>query len=1567
MDEDDIVEEELDADGEETPRGPLYRAWRFLRALVLRSGALVIVLAALVLLAVFLLLRSETFGGYVLGKALPAVNNALPGEISYSGFRGGIGSHIELDDVVIKDETGDPFITADRLVLEWNVFDLAFNSLSASRLELHRPQFTLKQRADGTLNVVTAFVKPGPPKPDDGKPAKPLPFGINVSDAVLHDGAFVFERADGSRIVDVQAIELDAAYSLRGFEHDASIRALGAKLDAPLEIPRASLTGGARMDDYVLDLDGVVVSWLDDVIGVNGTLGPVASIEPNLDVTVRRFDLADVKEFAEKVPLQGVVSGPLTLSGTLKNLSVAGDLRTAKGGRATIKDLGVGLGSPLEHRADLTLAAFDLGEILTVDGLPPALTGEVKWSGSGTNLESLGGSAVVKLDRLRYQKMDLGPTRVSAKLDKGVVHVEKASVGLARGTPTLQGHIDLNTRCFDVDVGGGLGAIQDLRDRIKAPITRGAVSIDAGARGCWSTPSDVVALSTQGTARFSGLALEPADTTVEAGTAGWTLDLAIPKAPTGPLMSGPVTLSVTGLETAKQVVNTLDVAGRLSNTRFTFDSIEAGSGPDLGLGLVGYVDWGKPGIAIHGDSLRATYRSVSLQTAQPFDFRLLDGQIEARGLVADAARGGKVIVQGMFDPNGDTNALLRILTFDLVQTDAFLPDNGKLRGTLEDLTVKVWGEAKRPGVSVRTRLRNFETRGRGPIDLDLDLALDEGELTGSARLNDLAELDIQRVPMGFQLDGQGGLPFSLPANEEMDVTLSLLDGPLSRIEGPFGAKLPSNYEGGRVRGKVKLGGLTSDPVVDGGFLLRDLVIDLDTLETRSGESIVGGQTRSATREVSVQASYELRNGELALRDTKVRTTAEGTVLELGAKAIVPLGSYLMAVAGPRFLRTDERPPLLKGLEANAELRRLPMTLVHLLSPASTPVSGALVGSLTVAGERTSPAIQAEFELVGARIDDVPLKRLKLVAGVEGGKLDAVLDVIPSFVVAEASKSQTGAGKGKKNKPATEPVKKKVKGDREPQVIQQTSEEQARALLATNEDPGQLLIRAQAPLPLAFDGSRTVKEMFGQPGLRGEVRSDGFPLPILLAFVPGSMDVVGGLSLSGTVSGSLLDPKPDVRLQLNDGGFKYQPTSVSYEDIALDVSLTSDAVVVNRASLSTLPLIRNPLDVVFKPNVSRDTRQDGKASLTAAGSIALEGWAPKVFDLKVTADRLWAMYTQEIKAQATADISVTGRWPDLQVNGTVDVDEVNVEMGQETFGHKVGSMSLPDNLRVHRSTDSEEKKNRFTTVGSAKQAGLLDSFDANVLVRLGNKVRVKLAVGLAEGRDDALRALNMLGSIEPDVNVGGRVRIEILNGRPRFIGEVEVTRDSKLTALTKKFDIRSGSSVRMTGDLVDSRLQLTADHPSSYGTVTVEVTGTLGSPEISFSSEEFADQGDIMAVLITGKPLSEQTSAEGGGVMKTISTALAGFGTKLLGKFTPLDKLEIDIGDDVSTGSVEAGKAITPELFLVSRFKWGVEDERENRVEAEVQFRPRGLRRFSIEAVIGDRLAGGVQVVWRVLY
>ncbi|MCO4772694.1 MAG: translocation/assembly module TamB domain-containing protein [Deltaproteobacteria bacterium] len=1534
-----------------------------LRSLVLRLAALVVVLAALLLLGVFALLRSETFARYVIERALPAVDAALPGTIAVGSYGGGLGSRFELLDVTIADEHGDVFISADRLALEWEVFDLVFKDVSVSRLELERPVFTLRQREDGTLNVVTAFVKPGPPKP---KPERKgprdalIPLDIEVGEVVLTNGSFVFEKADGTRIVDVQSIDLDAGYTLRGWEHDIAIEDLGAKLDAPIEIPIARLSGGARMygEEMVLDLDQAVVSWKDDVIGVDGSIGSVKNLLFDAKLDVRRFDLLDVKEFAASAPLRGEVTGPLKLTGPLSDLHLGGELMTREGGKLDIADLGVRVGKPLGHHADITMTEFALDEVLDVPQLPPALTGRVTWDGEGTGLDTLKGAVGAHLGVIDYQQMDLGPTDLSATVAGGKVDIAKLAVGLAGGTPTVVGAIDLLERCFDVRVGGGVAALQDLRRRIPAPITRGSVRLDATAVGCWSTESDLVALRTSGKADIGNLSLTAAETSVKDADLGWTLDVAIPKAPTGPLLSGPVTLEFTGGSAAKQVIDDASLRGTLSNTRFTIDDLTAGSGPDLGLDLAGHVDWGAmPTLAIHGERLRATYRSVSLETPQPFDFRLASGAVEASGLIADADEGGKLILQGSMDPKGDTNALLRVLTFDLVQTDAFLPEDGKLSGVLEDFTVKLSGPSRSPAVSVRTRLRQFAAAGRGPIDVDLDLTLDQAVLSGSMQVDELLAVELGRFPLEVRLDGKGGLPLWIPAEAEVDGTITLLDGELSRFERSLGVRIPPNYTGGRVRGSIQLGGVTSNPTAGGAFILNDLLVDLQQMEAKAG-SQASEDAAQNSREVSVQAAYELADGVFTLRDTRLKTVKEGRVLEAGARALVPVGDYLMAVAGPRELRTVERPNLLSGLEVEAALKRLPMTLLHLLSPVTKPVSGALEGTLVVAGSLGEPEVRADIQLLGGRVSDRALKRVELDAAVAGGRMTAQLELVPDLRVDDDEEEGRGAAKKKARKTRDAVAEAESAG---------SAAKKARSLLAETPDAGRLHVQAQAPLPLTFDGSRTVQEMLGQPGLRGEVRADAFPLPILLAFLPGSMDPEGSIQLTGTVGGTLLDPQPDVRLTLDKGRFGYQRTSVSYEDISLDVALTPEAIEVRKASLDTLPLIRNPLDLVFKPNVSKDTRQTGRRSLDIRGRIVRDGWRPGEFDLSVAARGLWAIYTQEIKAQLGGDLTVAGVWPDISVKGVLDVDEVNVDMGQESFGRRVLSMELPENLTVHRTEKGQEVRATFQPVILDDGTGLLDNYDADVKVRLGNKVRVKLAMGIARGREDALRALNMIGSIEPEVNIGGEVQVQVTNGKPSLVGQIEVTRDSRLTALTKKFLIRPGSSVILTGDVLDSRLDLTADYPSNYGSIQVLVKGSLAEPQIEFTSEELEDQGDIMAVLLTGKPLTEQTSQEGGSLMNTISTALAGFGTKLFGKYTPLDQLDIDLGEGLSSGSVEAGKAITPELFLLSRFRWGVEDERENRVEAEVQFRPRGVRRFSIEAVIGDRLAGGLQVVWRVLY
>jgi translocation and assembly module TamB len=195
-----------------------------------------------------------------------------------------------------------------------------------------------------------------------------------------------------------------------------------------------------------------------------------------------------------------------------------------------------------------------------------------------------------------------------------------------------------------------------------------------------------------------------------------------------------------------------------------------------------------------------------------------------------------------------------------------------------------------------------------------------------------------------------------------------------------------------------------------------------------------------------------------------------------------------------------------------------------------------------------------------------------------------------------------------------------------------------------------------------------------------------------------------------------------------------------------------------------------------------------------------------------------------------------------------------------------------------------------------------------------------------------------------------------------VGEIITEKGSKLTVLTRQFVVEEGSSVEFVGAIPDAQLAIRAIQQSGQGDVAVVVSGRVGEPHIDFESDEFEDPADMMSVLLTGKPLSELSAAEGGGALGQITEMLAGFGTKAFGKYVPVDRLAVDIGDDVSSGSVEAGKALSPWLFFLTRFRWGAEED-ENRIEGQLEFR--FDRRGYVEVRMGDRLIGSADVVWKV--
>lgn len=709
-------------------------------------------------------------------------------------------------------------------------------------------------------------------------------------------------------------------------------------------------------------------------------------------------------------------------------------------------------------------------------------------------------------------------------------------------------------------------------------------------------------------------------------------------------------------------------------------------------------------------------------------------------------------------------------------------------------------------------------------------------------------------------------------------------------------------------------GMNPPAVAQGGKVRGTVTLGGTTANPSIDADLDVADIRLQERSLHLHAGLLLADRRVALRDTHVRDAAAGTVFALTAEAGTALGEQLLARFGPEPRATA--PPLLTDMLIEGGFRRLPLEMLHAFVPVLEPLQGALRGKIGLAGELADPNISVDLALLGGTLGDRSLKTAKVALQLSDGRIDGGLDIAP-------------------------------------------------------ESGGRLTITPTATVAIALDGSRTLEEMIGAPdSLSAKVRGDGFPLDVLLAFIPGILEADGAVVIQGEVGGSLLRPQPKVDLQLDPARICYSRTSICYEDIRLRANLDPGRLEIEALDFDTLPILRNPLDAAFR--AVDEARAGG---LQGRGRIALDGWQLGDIDIQLTGDKTWLTYAQEVQALVNARLNVQGRWPHVAILGNVDVLDLKVDMGSADVQRNVQPMVLPETLRVHRETTppgpgERELLAQLQEADEDRPPTLLEQIEVDVAVDLGVNNRVRLAYGvgeaLAQSGDDQVgktfaRSIDLIGKIEPDVRPRGAVRLLLKDGVPRLQGQIGVQRNSKLKVLTAKFDLDPESLVQFGGLLTDSALDLRAVHTSRYGEIAVVVGGAVSSPTIGFESDAFDSQADMLAVLLTGRPLSDHSAAEGNATTRAVSGALSGFTTKLLDKVVPLDIFQLDLGDDVSSGSVEAGKAIGSRVVVITRWAWGGEDD-ENRVEAEVEvLLTRGLY-FKVRA--GDRAEGSADVVYK---
>jgi autotransporter translocation and assembly factor TamB len=196
-------------------------------------------------------------------------------------------------------------------------------------------------------------------------------------------------------------------------------------------------------------------------------------------------------------------------------------------------------------------------------------------------------------------------------------------------------------------------------------------------------------------------------------------------------------------------------------------------------------------------------------------------------------------------------------------------------------------------------------------------------------------------------------------------------------------------------------------------------------------------------------------------------------------------------------------------------------------------------------------------------------------------------------------------------------------------------------------------------------------------------------------------------------------------------------------------------------------------------------------------------------------------------------------------------------------------------------------------------------------------------------------LDLANNMNIDMNVGtflmdGRLTIGGSADEPGIVGEIRV-RDGFVYYLDRKFTITEGSLFNPDMTAVNPNLRITAKSdvvtfsPNSraeHYAITLNLTGTMESPVVRFTSEPALSELDILSILTFGERMGGMGSDIGNRALNLMAQPFVGLGARRLEKMLNLDRVSVSgdvlggIGGGHGTGAtIGVSKRVTSRLNL----------------------------------------------------
>lgn len=387
-------------------------------------------------------------------------------------------------------------------------------------------------------------------------------------------------------------------------------------------------------------------------------------------------------------------------------------------------------------------------------------------------------------------------------------------------------------------------------------------------------------------------------------------------------------------------------------------------------------------------------------------------------------------------------------------------------------------------------------------------------------------------------------------------------------------------------------------------------------------------------------------------------------------------------------------------------------------------------------------------------------------------------------------------------------------------------------------------------------------------LQGELQLDFDDLGWLQGIVPQLSDVTGELAGRMELSGSLQAPLLTGEITLADAGLSVPALGLTVQ--GLETRIQSEG-----AERITI----------------QGYAESGDGSLNFSSEITQPLSDQRRLQLRLAGDRFRLADLPELQLDVTPDLQLTGNQEGLNFSGQIFIPRLNAQIN--TLPES--AVDVSNDAVIIQSEGAEEVRNA-ALVEPTLMAGVPLSGDLRV--ELGNDVRVG-----GFGLNAQLRG-------QLDIN-------QRPNAAPLAYGELEVVEGSFAT-YGRTLIIEQGRLL-FVGSMDNPAIDIRAVRQVENMRVGVQMNGTIRNINSSLFSTPSLSDGDILSVMITGRPIAEiGTQQDGNALIGAITTLGINQGqgiTNQIQNQLGLDTFSINSTGDVNDSSLMLGKYITPRIFI----------------------------------------------------